>query len=144
MDFLLYFLILVIVIATGYVLCKPLIKPPDGQDAIDAEVNQEKYDRILGEIKNLEQEYTTGTMPINVYQAQISAKKRQAADLLRAINPRLDAVVNDEPATYSAENDANQSPEQAVQRDTEICPQCGHKVMTSDKFCMHCGHRLQP
>jgi hypothetical protein len=144
MDFLLYFLILVIVIATGYVLSKPLIKPPDGQDVIDAEINQEKYDRILGEIKNLEQGYEAGTMPIDVYQAQISAKKRQAADLLRSINPRLDAVVNDEPAAYSAENDADQPTEQAVQRDTDICPQCGHKVMTSDKFCMHCGHRLQP
>ncbi|MBW6466019.1 MAG: zinc ribbon domain-containing protein [Brevefilum sp.] len=144
MDFLLYFLILVIVLATGYVLSKPLIKPPDGQDAIDAEINQEKYEKTLREINHIEHDCEAGKIPKEVCQAQISAKKRQAADLLRSINPRLDAVVNDEPAAYSAENDADQPTEQAVQRDTEICPQCGHKVMTSDKFCMHCGHRLQP
>jgi hypothetical protein len=144
MDYLLYLLILVIVIATGYVLSKPLIKPPDGQETIDAEMNQEKYDRILGEIKDIEGACEAGEIPEEVCHTQISAKKIQAADLLRKINPRLDAVVNDEPAPYRADNDADQPPEQAVQREADICPQCGHKVETSDKFCMHCGNRLRP
>jgi hypothetical protein len=144
MDYLLYLLILVIVIATGYVLSKPLIKPAESQETINAEVNQEKYDRILDEIKDIEDACEAGEIPEDMCQTKIDAKKRQAADLLRKINPRLDAVVNDEPAVYSTEDDADQPPEQVVQREADICPQCGHKVVTSDKFCMHCGHRLQP
>ena len=144
MDYLLYLLILVIVIATGYVLSKPLIKPPDEKETIDAEINQEKYERILNEIKDIEGACEAGEIPEEVCQTQIEAKKRQAADLLRKINPRLDAVVNDEPAAYSADNDADQPPADLPEREADICPQCGHKVMTSDKFCMHCGNRLRP
>ena len=144
MDFLLYLLILVIVIATGYVLSKPLIKPADGQETIDAEVNQEKYERILSEIKDIEGACEAGATPKEVCQTQVSAKKSQAADLLRKINPRLDAIINEEHADYSAENIDDQPPADLPAREADICPQCGHKVMTSDKFCMHCGHRLRP
>ena len=144
MDYLLYLLILIIVIATGYVLSKPLIKPPDGQETIDAEVNQEKYKKILSEIKDLEGACEAGKISNEVCQTQISAKKRQAADLLRKVNPRLDAVINEEHAEYSAENNDDQPPADLPEREADLCPQCGHKVMTSDKFCMHCGHRLRP
>lgn len=144
MDYLLYFLILVIVIATGYVLSKPLIKPPDGQEMIDAEVNQEKYDMILSEIKVLEQDCEAGTVPKEEYQTQINAKKRQAADLLRTINPRLEVVINEEFAEYSTENNPIQPPAEALTQEADICLQCGHRIEASDKFCIHCGHRLRP
>jgi hypothetical protein len=144
MDFLLYFLILVIVIATGYVLSKPLIKPPDSQETIDAEVNQEKYETILGEIKDIEVECEAGSIPKEACQTQISAKKRQAADLLRKINPRLDIVVNEKLAAYGVENNDDQLPDDLPAQEADICPQCGHKIETGDKFCMHCGNRLQP
>jgi hypothetical protein len=144
MDYLLYFLILVIVIATGYVLSKPLIKPPDTQETIDTEVNQEKYERVLGEIKDIEGACEAGAIPKEACQTQISAKKRQAADLLRKINPRLDAVVNEEFAEYSAENSDDPLPDDLPAQEADICPQCGHKIETGDKFCMHCGNRLRP
>lgn len=144
MDFLLYLLILIIVIATGYVLSKPLIKPADGQDIIDAEINQEKYERILSEIKEIEGACEAGTTPKEVGQTQINAKKRQAADLLRTINPRLDAVINENHAEYNIENNDDSPTAELSARDADICPQCGHKVITSDKFCMQCGHRLRP
>lgn len=144
MDYLLYLLILVIVIATGYVLSKPLIKPADWQEIIDAEVNQEKYNTILREIKDIEGACEAGTIPKDACQTQISAKKKQAVDLLRKINPRLDAVINEEHAEYSTENNDDQPPAELPAREADICPQCGHKVMMSDKFCMHCGHRLRP
>jgi hypothetical protein len=144
MDFILYFLILVIVIATGYVLSKPLIKPPDGQETIDVEVNQGKYERVLGDIKVIESAYQAGEITKEVCQTQISEKKRQAADLLRTINPRLDIVIREEELVYAIDDDDVQPSSELTAQEAEICPQCGHKVETGDKFCMHCGHRLRP
>jgi hypothetical protein len=144
MDYLLYLLILVIVIATGYVLSKPLIKSVNRQEMIDAEVNRERYDRLLGEIKDLEDACEAEAIPKEVCHTQIRAKKRQAADLLRKLNPRLDISINEEHAEYSTENIDDQPPSNLPDREADICPQCGHKVMKSDKFCMHCGHRLRP
>ena len=144
MDFLLYFLILVIVIATGYVLSKPLIKPAEGQETIDAEVNQEKYERVLGEIKDIESACQAGEIPEEVCHTQISEKKRQAANLLRTINPRLDVVIMEKEPAYAIDDDDGQPFTELTSQEAEICLQCGHKVETGDKFCMHCGNRLRP
>jgi hypothetical protein len=99
---------------------------------------------VLSEIKDIEHECEAGAIPKEECQNQISAKKRQAADLLRKINPRLDAVVNEAHTEYSAENNDDQLPDDLPAQETDICPQCGHKIETGDKFCMHCGNRLRP
>ncbi len=144
MEYLVFFFILIIVIATGYVLSKPFTR--QSEEAYEEQLidYQRQYQALLEEIKSLEKECEAGFIPLDNGSRRINEKKKKAADLLRAIDPtmKFESIISDE--IKPAETDKKRTTADLFAKDVYYCPQCAGKVMTSDKFCMHCGHRLQP
>jgi rubrerythrin len=145
MDALLIIITIAIVVAIGYILSRPFF----GADAVSERPFPEaphpyerQYQDLLREIKTLEAECQAGENDKRV--TQIEILKEKAANLLRLIDVQSEDDIPGYPA-----DDASQSPEFQPEigshRDgSYICPQCGSRVIASDKFCPHCGHQLQP
>jgi len=143
MDFYLIAITIIIVLAIAYILSRPFTNAESLQGSSGYfDAYQAQYQSLLREIKNLENDCANGENDEGCH--QIVIKKEQAAQLLRLINPSL----NDQPFSsqpVNASSSADTKPEYALRHDGfYICPQCGDRVMSSDKFCTHCGHRLQP
>ena len=89
MDPLLILIILLLVTLIGYILSRPFENPPDYRVGVKEEENlQKKYDSLLLEIKTMQREIQNSDNPDDL-ENRIEAKKRQAADLLRHLNPEL-------------------------------------------------------
>lgn len=123
----------------GYILCKPFFNEMNVEETTSIEDDPEvKYQLLLQEIKRIEAECEAGDIPEKECMAQISEKKKSAANLLYLIKTK--PIEQQESLTQEgipAKPAGNISP----QRD-DYCPQCGEEVETNDKFCMHCGHTL--
>lgn len=131
MNIPLILIIVLMVVIISYILSKPFLKAGVEPEPLTILSQYEsQYDSILGEIKSLEAAYAR--THDQAYRQKIEVKKETAADLLRLIEQEKQQPL---PA-----NPNRQSP----QPTTVICPQCGRRVISSDKFCTYCGHRLQP
>lgn len=144
MEYLIILFILIIVIATGYVLSKPFTKQSEGSYEAQLIDYKRQYQDLLEEIKGIEKECEADSIPIDDCIHQINEKKKMAADLLRTIDPtmEIESVISDE--IKPAETDKKRTTADLLSQGIYFCPQCAGKVMNSDKFCIHCGHRLQP
>lgn len=144
MEYLFFLFILIIVITTGYVLSKPFSKQMDQPEETSLLDYEHQYQNLLEEIKGIEKDCETGIITIEDCVHQIREKKEMAANLLRVIDPtmKIESVISDE--FKPTEPDHSQPTAQFQSQGSFYCPQCGDQVLTSDKFCMHCGHRLQP
>lgn len=144
MDIFLIFIILIIVIAIGYILSRPFINTNAMREAPSTVGDFEfQYQMLINEIIALEEDCESAEKPDEICD-QIDEKKEKAANLLRLINPPLEKDFTAEQPAPPAEEEYIK-PDQTTPKDgTYICPQCGSRVKSSDKFCTHCGHRLQP
>ncbi len=144
MDTLLIFLTLAIVVAIAYILTRPFNNPSELQQSSFSNGDYEiQYLSLLREIKTIEQDCEAGDVSEDICN-QLADKKRKAADLLRLMNQALDP---DQPFVQQpgVSSPLDTQPEgDTPNPNTHICPQCGYKVVSSDKFCSHCGKRLQP
>lgn len=144
MDYLVFLFILIVVIATGYVLSKPFTRQSEGSYEKQLIDYQRQYINLIEEIKEIEKEFEAGSIPIDDCIQQINEKKRKAAELLRIIDPtmKIESIITDEIKPEESEKKWWSS--DFLSQNGYYCPQCAGKVINSDKFCMHCGHRLQP
>ncbi len=144
MEYLFFLFILIIVIATGYVLSKPFTRQSESSYEKQIIDYQRQYQNLLEEIKGIEKECESGSIPIDDCIHQINERKQMAADLLRTIDPTMafDSVINDD--INQTETDINRPIADPLSTDVHYCPQCAGRVLLSDKFCLHCGNRLQP
>ena len=83
MEYLPFLIILIIVIATGYILSKPFTRSKEGSTEAPKITPQQQYQTLLLEIKALEKACETGAVSKDDCIAQINEKKQMAADLLR-------------------------------------------------------------
>ena len=94
MDPLLIVIVVILVVIIGYILSRPFDNPPDVPIAPPQESDRlQAYQTVLDEIKYLQRERDSGG-DIEAIEKQIKAKKQEAADLLRQINPSLDNESN--------------------------------------------------
>ncbi len=94
MEPLLIVIVLLLVIIIGYILSRPFDNPPDVPTAPPQESDcQQDYETLLDEIQSLQRERDSGG-DIDGIEKQIKAKKKEAADILRQINPSLDNESN--------------------------------------------------
>ena len=144
MDILLIIITVVIVMGIAFILSRPFANPkPASLPARESPDIRRQYETLLREIKALQDECEHLNDPDEAC-SQIEEKKLQAADLLRRMNAPLDEVLVLEPAQVHPEAEDTR-PESFFFRDnTTVCPRCGRRVASSDKFCTHCGNRLQP
>lgn len=119
------------VIIISYILSRPFLKADNEPEPVTTLSQYEsQYDALLGEIKTLE--VTFERTQDQSYRQQIEDKKEAAADLL--------ILIDQEKQQPPAANPAWDAPHPT----TVICPHCGRRVISGDKFCAYCGHRLQP
>lgn len=145
MDYLLLIFILTIVICMGYILSKPFTSQSDTQKVDDHEVDLDpEYQLLLQDIKNIERYYQAGIITEEDCMAKISEKKAMAADLLRKSHTQNESEQINSQASVTPETTRDQPKEALLPQGSIFCPKCGDWVLTSDKFCVHCGHRLQP
>jgi hypothetical protein len=144
MEYLLFLFIVIIVITTGYVLSKPFSKQMDQPEETRLLDHERQYQNLLEEIRGIEKDCESGILTTDDCIRQIREKKEIAANLLRVIDPtmRIESVISDE--FKPTEPDHAQLTAPFLSQGSYYCPQCGDQVKSSDKFCMHCGHRLQP
>jgi hypothetical protein len=94
MDPLLIVIVVILVVVIGYILSRPFDNPPEAPIAPSQESDRlQAYQNMLDEIKSLQRERNSGG-DIEAIEKQINAKKQEAADLLRQINPSLDNESN--------------------------------------------------
>ena len=144
MEYLLFLFIVIIVITTGYVLSKPFSRHQDEIEEMQSIDHEGQYRNLLEEIKGIEKDCESGIIPIDDCIIQIREKKKMAADLLRVIDPTMKIETISYQSISEVENINHKPTPISTTQGSHYCPQCGDQVMTSDKFCMHCGHRLQP
>lgn len=143
MDYLIVFFIVIIVIATGYILSKPFSKQMDQSEEINLLEHEHRYQNLLEEIREIEKDCDSGNMPKEDCRQMITEKKELAANLLRVIDPtmKIENIVTNE--IKAAQPEDAQGLGQFQSQGAMFCPQCGDQVLPNDKFCMHCGHILQ-
>lgn len=91
MDPFLLLILIPIVILIGYILSRPFENPPDYQVGIIPKNDlQDQYDSLLNEIRMMQNQLETSEHSEDLVD-QIKIKKRQAAMLLRQLNPTLDS-----------------------------------------------------
>jgi len=83
MEYLPFLIILIIVIATGYILSKPFTRTTEGSTEESKITPQKQYQNLLLEIKALQKVCETGAVSKVDCIDQIKEKKKMAADLLR-------------------------------------------------------------
>ncbi len=115
---------------------------------------------ILDAIHDLEFDYETGKIPVELFEHQRELLKVQAAAVLK----ELDALKAQRPAKPKSRKEQDieaaimqrrkrakaQPPAKRASasngrttKAARFCPECGEQVDPSDKFCASCGHRLQ-
>ena len=144
MDLFLIIITVVIVMGIAYVLSRPFANPkPVLETPRSSQDYQQQYQNLLKEIKILQDDCETVGAPEEICN-QIEEKKQLAADLLRLINEPIQDQLPPKPVNEPLDPQDTQ-PEAPFLRDhTYICPRCGGRVASSDKFCTHCGNQLQP
>lgn len=139
MDIFLLSLLILIVVAVGYILSKPFMQ----QDAVSSGFSQTpdydyQYRQLLLEIINLERECDPEVLSDDICE-QIDQLKKQAVDLLKLIHPGLEKHNFPKDA---ADNTSNDTPGNLLE-DEQFCPKCGSLIIPSDKFCTRCGQSLK-
>lgn len=144
MEYLFFLFILIIVIATGYVLSKPFTRKRVEQDEAPVLDREAQYQKRLEEIKAIGKECEAGNLPEDECTNQVRDKKEKAAELLRLINSEMEPEKTTSQSIEGTKPVNNQPLANLSASEPHYCPQCGDQVMISDKFCMHCGHSLKP
>lgn len=83
MEYLPFLIILIIVIATGYILSIPFTRSTQGSTEDPKITPQEQYQNLLMEIKALQKACESGSNSNDDCIDRINEKKQMAADLLR-------------------------------------------------------------
>jgi hypothetical protein len=124
-------------------------------------------DLLLSEIRILDFDHETGTIPTDVYETQRQGLVAEAARIMQQLDALptpsfahkakatdLDADADDEiEAAIAAlrRNGAKKKGKAAVKSKKKavavasngrFCTECGQPVKSSDKFCAACGHKL--
>lgn len=145
MDIFIVIIIMIIVVAIGYILSRPFMSGSKAVHEAPAIVNdyQFQYQMLLKEIKSLQTECEENHCPEDIT-SQLEQKKRVAANILRKINPPIDDEIPNDRMADTTDQLSKESDQHTSKVGAYFCPQCGNQVISSDKFCTHCGKRLQP
>jgi hypothetical protein len=144
MDILLIVITVVIIMGIAFILSRPFAHPkPATETAGKTQDYLHQYENLLREIKILQDECENLDGQDEAC-SQIEVKKHQAANLLRLIDTPLAENALLYPIKEPSDPEEAQPESLFLMDNTTICPQCGRRVASSDKFCTQCGNRLQP
>jgi len=166
------FLILAVVVLVGLYIARPLLSGSSvAVSALDQKTSAllAERDRVLDALQELDSDHQLGKIPEEDYPHQRNMLLTQGAEFLRQldeISPRqkstkgsdlIEAAIkarkvdqangNGEKRRTGAPDDELETLIAARKRDLKettggFCPQCGHSLKMSDKFCSKCGANI--
>lgn len=142
MLYLLFFLMLIIVILIGYILCKPFFNEPDIEEPSQLNHPPEiTYSTLMEEIQRIENDCKAGLITDEVCQTRLEEMKTATLQL-HTVYHQAEAELAIKPGLSGIKETQITYLDNKQQNDFDYCPQCGDEVIPEDKFCMHCGHTL--
>ena len=154
-----------LVILVGLFLSRPFLVAP----AREKRVRKGRHlllvekEALLEQIRSLDFEHETGTLPTEIYEAQREALVQETAVILKKLDTApagngqaatLDTEIEAAVAQIRGWQPAGQPAEVAAAAAAPagiippplngggFCPQCGNPADRDDKFCSTCGHKL--
>jgi hypothetical protein len=169
------FLILALLVPVVIFIGRPLFElTPTNRPAVRQSISTllAERDQLVATIQELDDDFTLGKVPSEIYSSQRVNLLQKGADVLRQIDAyqstststaaeeRLEEVIQKHrqslDANYARKNgnavppvpDDDLEQRIATRRRTMhgeasgFCPKCGRPVQVSDRFCSHCGATL--
>ncbi len=148
-----------LLILVGLILAQPFFAQPERKPRPRSRKQQllMQKEALLEEIRALDFEYDTGTLPEDTYQAQrdelmvVTTETLKVLDELGTEAPADDVAAQIE-AAINRVRVQRESPGQAVSPvvatavsangQKQFCTECGKQVDANDKFCAACGNKI--
>ena len=151
-------LILALVVPVALFVARPF---SENQATLTSEDEQTEsallaeQDRILDSIQEIEVDHQLGKVAALLFQERRAALMNQGAAVLKQLDD-LQASVALDPADQvtAAQVGFTNIPDDAIEqmiatrrraqreRSGGFCPQCGHAIQRTDRFCSHCGGQI--
>ena len=103
-----------------------------------------KRDDAINALKELEFDNTLGKVPAEDYPIQRAELMKKGADVLRQIDVHQAGGAGDAPATNLDDDLESLIAARRSKRKAKsggFCSNCGHPILSGDKFCTSCGKR---
>ncbi|MCB2213946.1 zinc ribbon domain-containing protein [bacterium] len=140
--FFIVFVSLLILMIVIMLICLLKIEDAAAIEPVTQRDYESRYQALSEEIQILEDWVQRGAATHKM-KTELERLRHQAKDLLRLLMP---GMLNELPQDYqpSEENDSLGLPvfSRADQSDSQICSNCGSRVIAGDKFCANCGTQL--
>ena len=160
MDIGAIFILLALIIVISMYLAQPYMeKRTQIVSASELELSAlfAKRDQTISALKELELDNSLGKVPADDYPAQHAYLMKQGAEIMRMIDAfktdntdtvkdRLERAIDSRRAEIAPVDDDIESMISARRRQRKaksggFCPNCGHPVLSGDKFCTKCGKK---
>jgi hypothetical protein len=150
LGFALLILIILVLLHPYLVAQRPEVMTPREQ-------LQATKEMLLSEIRILDFDHETGTLPTDMYEPQRQALVAEAARVMQQLDAlpaplddetELDAADEIEAAIAALRRSGMSRQALAKTKSVRVasngrfCTECGQPVKTSDKYCAACGHKL--
>jgi hypothetical protein len=136
---------LALLIVVALYLARPLLtaQPQAAISVTGRQQLEQEKESYLDEIRALDFDYETGTIPTDVYEQQRAQLLDDAAAVLKALDELPEA--GDDAYSQIEEAVAVRRHQHAISSNGQsgYCTQCGQPLDAGDKFCARCGQPQQ-
>ncbi len=142
MDILIIAIFIIFLAGIGYILSRPFVQAEENNDfTIGDDDLVLHYASLKNEIELLESKFENEEMA-GEYLDLLDEKKREIEQLQNQMGLDEEKPPQPEEIIVTPEISETQPKFDLSQDGSYVCPQCGNRVYSSDKFCPNCGHQL--
>ncbi len=101
---------------------------------------EQRYQNMLGWLRDLENEYTSGKIDSQDYENQKSELEKEA---LKILEQKKASVKSNDSEERNVEEMIQNRRMERVERSAGFCVKCGMPLQKSDQFCPSCGTKCK-
>ncbi len=142
MDILIIAIFIIFLAGIGYILSRPFVQAEENNDfTIGDDDLVLHYATLKNEIELLQEKCKNEALA-GEYLDLLDEKKREVEQLQNQMGLEEEEPPQPEEIIFTPEISETQPKLDLSQDGSYVCPQCGNRVYSSDKFCPNCGHQL--